>query len=169
MNFYKKAAVVLAAITMNCAFAQSTDEKGAYIQIGSSQINVSSGQYVYNAGSTIPVYLGYDFNKNLAIEYMHASSSTADYSTTLTFNGIYVKPKLPLSETTELFARIGSTNSTVSTSYGYVSEASASIGVGITAYFTTDKKNYFSLDWNQWYSRSGWTLSGAGLSIGHKF
>lgn len=169
MKFKKITTAILAAISMSCAIAQSAHDAGLYVQIGSSKIDISYGDYAYNVGTTTPVYVGYDFNQNLAVEYMHASASTSNYATTLTFNGFYVKPKLPLTDSMDVFARIGSTNSTLSTNYGSVSEASPSIGVGITAYFTQDKRNFFTLDWNQWYSRGGWGLSGAGLSIGHKF
>jgi hypothetical protein len=169
MKFKKVTTALLAAISMSCTFAQSPDDAGVYVQVGSSKIDLSYGDYAYNVGTTTPIYVGYDINKNLAVEYMYASASTANYATTLTFRGFYVKPKLPLNDTMDVFARIGSTNTTLYTDYGYVSEVSPSVGLGFTAYFTNDRKNFFTLDWNQWYSRSGVSLSGAGLSIGHKF
>lgn len=171
MNIQKITALVLSAMSIACAHAQSSDEAGAYIQVGTSNLNLdyNNGQYNYNLGSTNPVYLGFDFNKNLGIEFMHASASTSDYSTTLTFNAFYVKPKLPINDTFEVFARVGSNNTTLSTAYGSVSKASPSFGMGLTTYVTEDKKNYIIVDVNQWYSQNGWRLTGAGVSLGHKF
>ena len=78
-----------------------------YLQAGFSSLNINYGKYSYNIGSTYTAYLGGNVNKYLGFEVLGATTSTADYSTTLSFDGVFIKPKYALNDYVEMFARIG--------------------------------------------------------------
>jgi hypothetical protein len=168
------ATLVLSFVTSNLHAQSSTDDdidKGFYLQGGVASLKYTYGTYSYNLGTTYAVYGGYNFNKYIAAEILSATAhSTSNYSTTLNFNGYFLKPKYPLNDNLELFGRIGSNTISVNTSYaGSRSISSASYGGGLTAYLSADKTNYISAEYMTWYSRSGETLSGISVAYGRKF
>ena len=170
VNFRNLILGILVMGTSLCAYSQwEEDDRGVFLQVGVSTVNLNYNKYSYQLGTTTPVYLGYDFNKNLGVELMGASASTQDYSTTLSFSGFYIKPKLPLGESFEVFGRLGSNKVTLTTTYGSAYNSSASYGVGLTAYMTPEKKDFLSVDYMHWYGFNGYTLTGVGVAFGHKF
>ena len=133
-------------------------------------MNINYGKYSYNIGSTYTVYLGGNVNEHLGIELLGATTSTTDYSTTLNFDGIFIKPKLALNDHLEMFARIGLNELNLSTSYaGSYTGSYLAYGGGMNFYFTDDKKQYLQIDYMNWAHNNGYSLSGAGISYGYKF
>ena len=141
-----------------------------YLQAGYSSLNINYGQYSYNIGSTYTAYLGGNINKNLGIEILGATTSTANYSTTLNFDGIFIKPKYAFNDYAELFARIGFNEINLSTNYaGSYTGSFLAYGGGINFYFTNDKKQYIQFDYMNWAHNNTYSLSGTGVSYGYKF
>ena len=141
-----------------------------YLQAGFSSLNINYGKYSYNIGSTYTAYLGGNVNKYLGFEVLGATTSTADYSTTLSFDGVFIKPKYALNDYVEMFARIGFNELNLSTSYaGSATGSYLAYGGGVNFYFTNDKKHYFQLDYMNWAHDNGYSLSGGGLSYGYRF
>ena len=171
MNFMKKSIVIALSIFSLSAVAQSeSDEKGLYLEGGLSYLSLKYGNYSSYLGTTYAIYGGYNINKYLAAEVMTAHSSTSDYSTTLTFGGAFLKPKYPINESLEIFGRVGYNNMTLSTSYGgSLSKTYTSFGGGLTAYLTSDKKQYISADYMRWAAANGYTLAGPAITYGYKF
>ena len=171
MNLLKKTILIVLSIFSFSAIAQSeADEKGFYFEGGLSSLSLKYGNYSSNLGTTYAIYGGYNINKYLAAEVMTAHSSTADYSTTLTFGGAFVKPKYPINETFEIFGRVGYNNMTLSTSYGgSLSKTFTAFGGGLTAYITSDKKQFVSADYMRWGAANGYTLAGPAITYGYKF
>lgn len=141
-----------------------------YLQAGYSSLNINYGNYSYNIGSTYTAYLGGNLNKYFGLELLGATTSTTDYSTTLNFDGIFIKPKYALNDYVEIFARMGLNEVNLSTSYaGRYTGSYLAYGGGINVYFTDDKKQYIQLDYMNWAHNNGYSLSGGGLSYGYKF
>ena len=114
--------------------------------------------------------MGGNFNKYFGLELLGATTSTTDYSTTLDFDGIFIKPKYALNDYVEMFARMGLNEVNLSTSYaGRYTGSYLAYGGGINVYFTDDKKQYIQLDYMNWVHNNGYSLSGGGLSYGYKF
>jgi hypothetical protein len=151
------------------SFAE-TDDSGAYLELGISSLNISYSKYSYSIGTTAVFYGGYNLNKNIAVELLGATSSSADNSTNLSFAGAFIKPKLELSESFELFARLGMNNLTYSSTFSTSSTNTyTAYGAGVTWLISGDKKQYLSLDYMNWASSNGVTLGGGGLTYGYRF
>ncbi len=141
-----------------------------YLQAGYSSLNINYGKYSYNIGSTYTAYLGGNINKFFGFELLGATTSTTDYSTTLNFDGIFVKPKYALNDYLEIFTRIGLNEVNLNTSYaGRYTGSYLAYGGGINFYISNDKRQYFQLDYMSWAHNNGYSLSGAGLGYGYRF
>ena len=154
------------------AFAEEQDpsDTGLYLQGGVASLNYQYGTYNYDMGTTYAIYAGYNFNKYLAVEVLYASSSTPTYTTTLDFSGGFIKPKLPIGDSLELFGRYGSNSLTVTSTYGGTrSKSFTSYGGGLTAYLDADKKNFISGEYMIWASEGYEKLWGTSISYGRRF
>jgi len=173
----KTLAIIL--VTLSISFmassvqAQSSDsdpDKGFYLQGGLASLKLTNGSYSYNLGTTYALYGGYNFNKNIAGEILTATSSTPTYSTTLTFTGFFVKPKMELNDNLELFGRFGSNNISVSsTVVSSWSKAYTSYGGGLTAFMSPDKKQYISAEYMSWGQQGTVKLTGISIAYGQRF
>jgi hypothetical protein len=185
-----KSTMIAISVALACsgAFAQSkAKDDSTYIQLGynSTQYNfdVLSG---FSNANNLAITLGKNMSENYALEGVFAtgmsdSSSNALASTAGTVNvklttsyGLYVKPKLNISNSVELFARVGYFNSksnfTVPNFPALNTEntgTSPSYGLGASMKITD--AIYGSLDWMQWYKKDGADIKGIGLSVGYKF
>lgn len=155
------------------AYSQGKDnpESGVYLQGGLASLTYQYGtRYKYDLGTTYAIYGGYNFNQNLAIEGLYATSSTANYSTTLSFGGLYLKPKLPITESIELFGRLGTNSMTISTTYnGSVTKSYPSYGGGLSIYLDPQQKYYISLEYMMWAKSGIEKLTGSSVAFGTKF
>jgi hypothetical protein len=160
---------IILSTTGFSAFAESQDS-GFYLEGGISSLNIEYSSYSYNLGTTAVLYGGYNFNKNIAIEVMGATASSSNASTNLTFAGAFIKPKIELGDSIELFARAGVNNLTFSSTYSTSSTKTyGAYGAGLTLFFSGEKKQYLSLDYMRWASENGTTLGGTGLTYGYRF
>jgi len=175
MVFFKQLAVFLALITLNTlAQAQSSNDpdpdKGFYLQGGLASLKYTYGNYNYNLGTTYAIYGGYNFNKNIAGEILTATSSTPSYSTTLSFKGFFIKPKMQLAENFELFGRFGSNSISVSsTVQSSWTKSYTSYGGGLTAFMSSDKKDYISAEYMSWGQEGAIKLTGISVGYGKRF
>ena len=100
----------LAVLTITGAQAQSSYKGNGYFgEIGYSQVKVSGA-----GGSAKPdavrLLIGNEINKNLDVEAMYTSTVSKDsqvgYEASVNSFGIFLKPKLALTENTDVFARV---------------------------------------------------------------
>ena len=166
--------VLIIFLNSSNAYSQSKDntESGIYLQGGLASLTYEYGSnYKYDLGTTYALYGGYNFNQNLAIEALYATSrSTANYSTKLNFGGLYLKPKLPITESIELFGRLGMNSMTISTTYnGSVSNSYPSYGGGVSIYIDPQQKYYITLDYMIWAKSGDEKLTGTSVAFGTKF
>jgi outer membrane autotransporter protein len=131
--------------------------------------------------------LGYEINSNLAIEGMLASglsgSSVKVNGQTVAGEkmkignsiGLYVKPKIKLTDQVEVFARAGVVKTRIAASFvdndvrvkETSSDSGASFGAGIS--YSINPKASLNADYMQYYSKEGVKIRGLTLGVGLKF
>jgi hypothetical protein len=184
-----KSTMIAISVALACsgAFAQSkakAKDDSTYIQLGynSTQYNLDAISGFSNANS-LAITLGKNMSENYALEGVYATGMGDSTSTSLgtTVNlklsssyGLYVKPKMLISDAVELFARVGYLN--VKSNFTVPALPSAntentgtSLSYGMGASMKITESVYGSLDWMQWYKKDGADIKGMGLSIGYKF
>jgi len=185
LNAPMKSHIVALSVALACtgAFAQSkSKDDSAYMELGynSGQYNITELPGLSNANHLL-ITLGKNMSQNYALEGVYANGMSDASTTSPTVNvrlassyGLYVKPKMVLSDAVELFARVGyfnfKANSTVpsdTTQNQSVSGTSLSYGLGASMKIVNNI--YGNLDWMQMYKKEGTDIKGMGLSIGYKF
>ena len=182
-----KSKMIAISVALACsgAFAQSkSKDDAAYIQLGynSTQYNLDGISGLSNANS-LAITLGKNMAENYAIEGIYASgmgdSTTTAPGTTVNVKltssyGLFLKPKMMVSDAVELFARVGYFNAKASLSVPAApalntDSSGTSLSYGMGASMKITDAIYGSLDWMQWYKKDGADIKGMGLSIGYKF
>ena len=168
--------IAIATLAVLCATgAQAQSRNNAdmryYSEIGYSPVDVTGA-----GGNATPeamrLVFGNEINKNLALEAMYTTTYSKDnrvgYDASIQSFGLLLKPKMALTDNTEIFARIGVMRAsiTASTSGSHTGTDSA-YGLGIQTNFT--KSVYGQLDYMNSYDRSGITAKGYSLSLGTRF
>lgn len=133
--------------------------------------------------STFSGLAGYQINPYLAIEgYLGLGAGKA----TMTENGVnygekfkidssygvFVKPRVAISNDMELFARLGYLESKFSDSNIYntipkTKQGSVAFGVGANYYF--DHRTYLTGSYMSHHSKDGFTVTGVSIGVGYKF
>lgn len=180
-----KSTMIAISVALACssAFAQSkAKDDSAYIELGynSGQYNLDAVSGLSNANHLV-ITLGKNISSNYAIEGVYATgmndSSTAGNTVNVKLSssyGLYIKPKAMVSDSVEVFARIGYFNAkpnlTVpSDSTQNQSANGTSLSYGLGASMQITNAIYGNLDWMQMYKKDGIDIKGMGLSIGYKF
>jgi hypothetical protein len=161
--------------------AKSADDN-MYVELGysSGQYNIDAFQGMSNANHLL-ITLGKNMSKDYALEGVYANGMSDSSSADKTVNvrlassyGLYVKPKMAISDAFELFARVGyfnyKANSTVPSDATQNSSASGtSLSYGLGASMKIANNIYGNLDWMQMYKKEGTDIKSMGLSVGYKF
>jgi opacity protein-like surface antigen len=182
-----KSHIVALSVAMACtgAFAQSkAKDDSTYMELGynSGQYSVTELPGLSNANHLL-ITLGKNMSPNYALEGVYANgmsdSSTTSPGTTVNVRlassyGLYVKPKLAISDSIEMFARVGyfnfKANSTVPAQPSSNDSANGtSLSYGLGASMKIVNNIYGNLDWMQMYKKDGVDIKGMGLSVGYKF
>ncbi len=182
-----KSKFVAVAVAMACtgAFAQSkSNDDALYMSLGynSGQYNLDGIPNLSNANHLV-ITLGKNLSSFYGVEGVYASGMSDSSSTALgtTVNikmtssyGLYVKPKAQVTDSIEVFGRVGyvsiKSDFTVPASpSNNISNngTSPSWGLGTSMKFTD--KIFGTLDWMQMYKKDGADVKGFGLSVGYKF
>lgn len=177
-----KKLLLAAAVALSCAAAQA--QLSAEIGYAATTIKVSeAGDNVKSSLGAIRGLIGYEFHPNLGLEGMLAFGlSDGDVSLNgrkvpgVNFKiesilGVYVKPKLKLSDDFEVFARIGYADlrgKTTAPGYSESSkDSSASYGVGLS--YAIDKTYSVNADYMSYVNKNGTKSDGWTLGVGFKF
>jgi opacity protein-like surface antigen len=168
--------IALAALAVMCAAgaqaqSQTATNNDTYIEIGYSPIQVSQ-----NGSEATPdaarFLVGVELNKNMAFEAMYVMTSRKEsrvgYEGQINGYGLFLKPKMGLTDNTEIFARVGAMRAeiTASTSGAYTGNDWA-YGLGVQTNFT--KSVYGQLDYMTSYNRENVAAKGYALSLGMRF
>lgn len=160
-------------LSISAAQAQSrtSADYGYYGEIGYSPVDVSG-----TGGNAKPhavrFLIGNEINKNLGIEAVYTTTMSKDsrmgYDASFSGFGLLLKPKMALTDSTEIFARVGLLRAdiTASTSGSHTGTDMA-YGLGIQTNFT--KSVYGQLDYMHSYDRDSVAAKGYTLSIGTRF
>jgi opacity protein-like surface antigen len=132
--------------------------------------------------SVIRAILGYEINPNLAVEGMGAfgiSDSTFKYNGERVPGvklkadnalGVYLKPKMKLSESVEIFGRVGYTRVKGTVSYtDPISSNYNSFSYGAGLGYAIDSKTSLNVDYMQYINKDGFKINGFTLGVGYKF
>jgi hypothetical protein len=164
---------ILAVMCATGAQAQNrtTTDSSYYGEIGYSPVEVSN-----NGGDATPdvmrFLIGTELNKNFALEAMYMMTTHKDsrvgYEAKMSGFGIFLKPKMALSDSTEVFSRAGVMRSEITASAsGAHKGTDLAYGVGIQTNFT--KSVYGQLDYMTSYDRDNVSAKGYTLSLGMRY
>jgi opacity protein-like surface antigen len=167
------AIATLAVLCATGAQAQSrtSADLGYYGEIGYSPVDVS-GSGGNAKPHAIRFLIGNELNKNLGVEAMYITTVSKDsrlgYDASASGFAVLLKPKMALTDSTEVFARVGLLRSdiTASTS-GSHTGTDLTYGLGIQTNFT--KSVYGQLDYMHLYDRDNVAAKGYTLSLGARF
>jgi opacity protein-like surface antigen len=166
------ATATLAVLCATGAQAQSRmAENGYYGEIGYSAVDVT-GAGGGATPHTLRFLIGSELNKGMGLEALYITTTTKDtrvgYDASVRGFGIFVKPKMALTESTELFARLGAMRAEVTAATGGSHTGTDfAYGLGIQTNFT--KTVYGQLDYMQSYDKDGVSAKGYTLSLGTRF
>ena len=167
------AIATLAVLCASGAQAQSrtSADNGYYAEIGYSPIDVS-GAGGTATPDTLRFLIGNELNKNLAVEAFYITTTSKDsresYNASISGFGMYLKPKMALSESTEVFARLGFMRADITAAAnGSHTGTDLAYGLGVQTNFT--KSVYGQLDYMNSYDRSGVSAKGYTLSLGTRY
>jgi attachment invasion locus protein len=126
--------------------------------------------------------VGYRFHPNLSVEGMVGVGMGDDDVTVNGFNtgikgklgtsfGVFLRPSMHVSESVELFGRVGFVRSSVKLSMAGMSESDSDTGLafGFGANFHLTKSSYLQASWTSHYYDDGVKLEGLGVAWGMKF
>jgi opacity protein-like surface antigen len=168
--------IAIATLAFLCATganaqSRTAADNGYYGEIGYSPVDVSGG-----GGNSKPhavrLLVGNELNKNLGLELMYMTTLSKDsrlgYDGSASALAILLKPKMALTDSTEVFARAGILRAdiTASTSGSHTGTDFA-YGLGIQTNFT--KSVYGQLDYMHFYDRDSVGAKGYTLSLGTRF
>jgi opacity protein-like surface antigen len=126
--------------------------------------------------------VGYRFHPNLSVEGMVGFGAGDDEVTLNGVNtgvkgklgtsfGVFLRPSVHVSESVELFGRLGFVRSQLKLSLGGLTESASDTGLayGFGANFHITKSSYLQATWTSHYDDDGVKLEGLGLAWGMKF
>jgi opacity protein-like surface antigen len=167
------AIATLAVLCATGAQAQSrtSADNGYYGEIGYSPVDVSGA-----GGTATPdalrFLIGNELNKNLGLEALYLTTTSKEsrlgYNASVSGFGMFLKPKMALNESTEVFARVGFMRADITASAnGSHTGTDVAYGLGVQTNFT--KSVYGQFDYMNSYDRSGIAAKGYTLSLGTRF
>ncbi|QTD45642.1 outer membrane beta-barrel protein [Ottowia testudinis] len=182
--FSSKTAIglTLALLCAAGAHAQSaaTPTSGVYTELGFTAL-----RYKDNAtGAGLPAFkgnatmvrgiAGYNLNENLALEGMVGFGVSGKKSTIggevfhakpSNMVGLFIKPKLPLGDSAELFGRVGFS----SVKFGGDPGRSNGLAWGLGGAYRLTPAVALTADYMRYYSKSGQSLGGMTVGVNYRF
>lgn len=163
--------------------ALSAQAQGLYGEVGYSMLNYDESSPGINSQiepTAVRGIIGYELNPNLAVE-THLSLGLSDDTARVAgvsvkgevenSVGLFVKPKVRLGESVELFGRAGVTSTKVSASAGPFSASDRGTGFayGAGASFNLTQNLSLNADYMNTYDRKGVKVDGVTFGVGFRF
>jgi len=166
------AAATLAVVCATGAQAQSRmTDNGYYGEIGYSSVDVT-GAGGGATPETLRFLIGTELNKGLGLEALYITTTSKDgrvgYDASVSGFGIFLKPKMALTESTEVFARIGAMSAEITAATGG-SHTGTDVAYGLGIQTNFSKTVYGQLDYMHSYDRDNVSAKGYTLSLGTRF
>lgn len=179
------AATCLALSAAHAQTAAPASSPKMYAEIGyaSTDFKVSDGTDSLKASpSLVSGLFGYQVHPNLAVEGFLGFGAGKDgvkfngMSVPLnvklgTMVGVFARPSVAVSDTVELFGRVGWVDTELKTTGAGLSasEKDSSLAYGIGANFNLSKTSYLQASWTRLYKKDDTTIEGLGLAYGMRF
>ena len=171
MHTLAAAVLALACTTGVQAQNRTAMDNGMYGEVGYSQVKVTG------AGGTgkpdaLRVVVGSELHKGLALEAMYMTTISKDsrvgYDASVSAFGVFLKPKMALTDNTDVFVRVGATRADITAATGGSHTGNdLAYCLGIQTNFS--KSVYGQFDYMNTYERSGVAAKGYTLSLGTRF
>jgi Outer membrane protein beta-barrel domain len=180
----KKVTYLLAALSVvlsGSAYAQT------YAEVLYSATTITSNQSVGRIETKpdmVGVLAGYEMSSNLAVEGLFATGLSGS-DTTLNgssqrspvetkvdrYFGVFVKPKMKLSETTELFVRVGRVEGKTasSTASSVTTDSGSNWAYGVGANYLLSSKTYLTGSFLQTATKSGVKSDTLSVGVGYRY
>lgn len=166
-------ALALSGAVWSGAQAQTIDDSatGYYVEVALVPLQIKEGGKTYDP-TGMRVVVGKNVNRNLAFEGAYSFTVSADSQTTFDAKAdqysLSIKPKFVLTETVDVFARVGYGSSNVTSSaIGSKRIEDWSYGLGIQTQFTSDVVG--QVDYMTYTNKDGLWVRGLGVSLGMRF
>lgn len=183
MKISMKSALLTASMAMAATqvLAQVYGEVSYQATTIKSTIN---GNGVKSSPGAVVGYLGYDLNDNLALEgsltlgvgsadtTVNGASQSNPVSTKIDHGyGVYLKPKVRINESVEVFGRLGYTQgkSTSSTETVSSSETKSDWAYGLGVSYALSTKTYLTATWMRLYDKDSTKSNGLTVGVGYRF
>ena len=143
-----------------------------------------NGSSVQSKPGAVVGYIGYDLHDNLALEgsmslgvgssdtTVNGASQSNPVSTKINHGyGVYLKPKIKVNESVEVFGRLGfaqgkSTSSTATAS-STQTKSDSSYGLGLN--YALGTKTYLTATWMRLYDKDNTKSTGMTVGVGYRF
>jgi hypothetical protein len=155
----------------NSSYAQNTNaiepKEAVYGEIGYIPLTVRFENGAFIKPELVNLKLGVTFNENLSLEGIAATTVKENRGASVDMIGMFLKPKISLTERTEVFALTGLTHLRAGgTAYG--SSTRGSFGAGIKTKF--NERQYLQLNYMRYATGKGReVVQGFNLSLGTSF
>jgi len=179
MSYTPKALLITGA----CLAAFGAQAQSLYGELGYSLLNYNESSPGINSKiepTALRGIIGYELNPNLAVE-THLSLGLKDDTARVAgisvkgevdnSVGLFVKPKVRLGESVELFGRAGLTSTKVTASAGNVAVSDRGMGFayGVGASFGLTQNLSLNADYMNTYDRKGVKVDGVTFGVGFRF
>lgn len=173
---------MIAAAVLACGAAQAqTNASPIYAEIGYSLLHADVGSNGLDIGAVRGI-VGYELHPYLALEAMLAVGVTDDRTKALFLErvklkmehayGLYIKPKLQVTDSLQLFGRVGYAESKFKATregYGSDSDSDHDVSFGIGLNYAFSKAMYGTLDYTRYYDKDDFKVNGLTFGVGYKF
>lgn len=164
-------ALMLTSAAMANAQGLRSMGSGYYAEIGYSptELNGAGGGSKPDA---LRFLVGYEINPNLDVEALYTTTVTKEsrvgYDASISAFGLLLKPKLALTTSTDIFARVGAIRADITASAsGARTGTDFAYGLGIQTKFSDSMHG--QLDYMHSYDRDNVSAKGYTVSIGKRF
>ncbi len=174
MFLKKLVAVAAIALVSTAASAQATNNNTGYfaeVAYTSTNFKVDGLAGNWNPSALRGIF-GKGLNDNLAVEAMLllGTSDASNLGVNLKVSsgaGIYVKPRVMLGDSFELFGRLGWAN--INSKVGNTDARDNSVSYGVGASYSFTKAVSLNVDYMMFNNQNGSKIDGTSVGIGFKF
>ncbi|MBZ8142680.1 hypothetical protein CLD22_22635 [Rubrivivax gelatinosus] len=176
-----KKIAMIAAVVLTCGAAQAqTNASPIYGEISYLMMSADAPSAAFDLAA-VRGFLGYEVHPNIALEAMFAIGvaddrvgPAFDYVRLKLENsyGLYIKPKVNVTEKLELFARVGYAESKFKATrrgYGSSTDSDGDVSFGVGLKYTFAKNTYGAVDYMRYYDKDDLKVNGVTLGIGYQF
>lgn len=179
------AIAALSAFFMLAPAHAQTATPSMYAEFGYTQYNAKesdSGDTLKFSPAAVTGVIGYQFTPNIAVEGLFGLGAsegkiklngvkTGVKGQVTKVVGVYFKPSIAVSDSIDLFARIGWAHTELEISVPGASTTDSDNGAsyGVGANFNISKTSYIQASWMNYYKKDGFKIDGINVAYGFRF